>query len=163
VPAIRCYALAQVVQLASPSFNYSRVTRLKEQAIRNASGKFPDTLGKRLRQGLPPKLGSMQVFVNGYKDAGDVMKTWNWGALSEEFKTSFQVKQMSSNTSRATATTPQHHAGGTTEPASDSPPPTARLHSWLILCNPTCDQMLLQSDPCFDLSCSWSGLGAAQV
>ena len=80
------------MQLASPSFNYSRVTRLKEQAIRNASGKFPDTLGKRLRQGLPPKLGSMQVFVNGYKDAGDVMKTWNWEALSDAFKTSFQVK-----------------------------------------------------------------------
>lgn len=81
--------MTKVVQLSSPAFNYARVTRLAEQAVRNASGKFPE-LGKRLRQGLPPKTGSLQVFVNGFKDANVWMKKWNWNELSDEFKESFQ-------------------------------------------------------------------------
>lgn len=82
--------MTKVVQLSSPSFYYSKVTRLADQAIRNASGKFPDIIGKRVRQGLPLKTGSMQIFVNGYKDASQWLKKWNWDALSEEFKVSFQ-------------------------------------------------------------------------
>lgn len=70
----------KVVRFVSTSFHYSKVTRTKTNAVKNASQRFPQ-IGKRLRQGLPPKTGSLQMFVNGYKDATIVLKQLNLEAL----------------------------------------------------------------------------------
>eukprot|EP00040_Diaphanoeca_grandis_P013469 m.68077 g.68077 ORF g.68077 m.68077 type:complete len:422 (-) comp23908_c2_seq2:327-1592(-) len=82
--------MTKVVRLSSPSFFYSKIVRLKVRAVRKASAKFPESLGKNLRQDLPQKVGSLQMFVKGYKDAIYWMKKWDWNKVSEDFKQSFQ-------------------------------------------------------------------------
>lgn len=59
----------KVVRLASDTFNYTAFDRAKARSKRFATERFPDTLGKHVKAGLPPKLGSFQTFVDGYKDA----------------------------------------------------------------------------------------------
>ncbi|EDQ90707.1 uncharacterized protein MONBRDRAFT_1112, partial [Monosiga brevicollis MX1] len=59
----------RVVRLTSPTFHYSRFDRARARAVQSASRRFPETVGRHLRQGLPPKVGSFQQFVKGYKDA----------------------------------------------------------------------------------------------
>uniref|UniRef100_A0A914GRZ5 Phosphatidylinositol 4-kinase type 2 n=1 Tax=Globodera rostochiensis TaxID=31243 RepID=A0A914GRZ5_GLORO len=65
-----------IVALAAPTFNYGRidrtVTSTKEQIARN----YPD-LGRHFKRiGLPPKRGSFQLFVHGYKDAKYWLDQW---------------------------------------------------------------------------------------
>uniref|UniRef100_A0A183BLK2 Phosphatidylinositol 4-kinase type 2 n=1 Tax=Globodera pallida TaxID=36090 RepID=A0A183BLK2_GLOPA len=65
-----------IVALAAPTFNYGRidrtVTSTKEQIARN----YPD-LGRHFKRiGLPPKRGSFQLFVHGYKDAKYFLDQW---------------------------------------------------------------------------------------
>eukprot|EP00041_Stephanoeca_diplocostata_P018670 m.392732 g.392732 ORF g.392732 m.392732 type:complete len:339 (-) comp21084_c0_seq6:248-1264(-) len=88
--ALNLVPVTKVVKLSSPAFHYSRMSRLTAEAVRKASDKFPDSLGRRLRQGLPPKIGSMQTFVHGCKDAAIVMKRIPWDKVSDAFKSSFQ-------------------------------------------------------------------------
>ncbi|KAL9982340.1 hypothetical protein ACROYT_G004370 [Oculina patagonica] len=59
----------KVVRLASDTFNYTAFDRAKARSKKFATERFPDTLGKHVKAGLPPKLGSFQCFVDGYKDA----------------------------------------------------------------------------------------------
>lgn len=59
----------KVVRLASETFNYTAFDRAKARSKKFATERFPDTLGKHVKAGLPPKLGSFQTFVDGYKDA----------------------------------------------------------------------------------------------
>ncbi|KAL3123647.1 hypothetical protein niasHT_005675 [Heterodera trifolii] len=65
-----------IVALAAPTFHYGRidrtVTSTKEQISRN----YPD-LGRHFKRiGLPPKRGSFQLFVRGYKDAKYWLDQW---------------------------------------------------------------------------------------
>eukprot|EP00043_Microstomoeca_roanoka_P009898 m.94367 g.94367 ORF g.94367 m.94367 type:complete len:406 (+) comp14725_c0_seq1:192-1409(+) len=78
----------KVVRLVSPSFHYSRFDRARARAVRTASRRFPETVGKHLRQGLPPKIGSFQTFVQGYKDASEVLRTIQFDKLQPDTKTS---------------------------------------------------------------------------
>jgi len=59
----------KVVALASETFNYTAIDKAKARSVKFATERFPDTLGKNMRAGLPPKIGSFQCFVTNYKDA----------------------------------------------------------------------------------------------
>lgn len=59
----------RVVKLFSKTFNYSAIDRAKSRTKRNVSEHFPK-VGKHFnRIGLPPKVGSFQLFVENYEDA----------------------------------------------------------------------------------------------
>jgi phosphatidylinositol 4-kinase type 2 len=63
----------KVVRLAAPTFNYSKLDRAKADSKRRIMDRFPN-IGRRFhRIGLPPKTGSFQLFVRGYKDATNVI------------------------------------------------------------------------------------------
>lgn len=59
----------KVVRLASETFNYLPIDRQKAKAKRIVSERFPKVGRHFHRIGLPPKVGSLQTFVEGYKDA----------------------------------------------------------------------------------------------
>uniref|UniRef100_A0A8B9PDW0 Phosphatidylinositol 4-kinase type 2 n=1 Tax=Apteryx owenii TaxID=8824 RepID=A0A8B9PDW0_APTOW len=59
----------KVVYLASETFNYSAIDRVKSRGKRLALEKVPKVGQRFNRIGLPPKVGSFQLFVEGYKDA----------------------------------------------------------------------------------------------
>ncbi|XP_068096954.1 phosphatidylinositol 4-kinase type 2-beta-like [Hyperolius riggenbachi] len=59
----------KVVWLVSETFNYSAIDRAKSRGKKYALEKVP-TVGRKFhRIGLPPKVGSFQLFVDGYKEA----------------------------------------------------------------------------------------------
>ncbi|CAH8539371.1 unnamed protein product [Schistosoma bovis] len=59
----------RVVRLVSESFNYSTVDRAKSRTKQHFASRFPE-LGRHFnRLGLPPKIGSFQLFVSGCRDA----------------------------------------------------------------------------------------------
>eukprot|EP00736_Rhodelphis_marinus_P001930 Rmarinus@m.10652 len=64
-----------LVKLSSPAFNYSLVSRL---------------LRKYGNRPLPPKIGSMQTFVHGFREAQDVFVDWENSPPSPEKADLFQ-------------------------------------------------------------------------
>eukprot|EP00048_Salpingoeca_helianthica_P001648 m.50586 g.50586 ORF g.50586 m.50586 type:complete len:403 (-) comp11599_c0_seq1:21-1229(-) len=82
----------KVVRLASPTFYYSRFDRARTSAARSASEHFPDAIGRHLRQGLPPKVGSFQLFVRGYKDASQVLRRLDLATMTPEGRKSLQLQ-----------------------------------------------------------------------
>lgn len=84
----------KVVRLASPTFNYTAFDRAKARSKKFATERFPDTLGKHVKAGLPAKLGSFQLFVEGYKDAEFHLRKFEVEALpavtQKEFILQFQ-------------------------------------------------------------------------
>ncbi|XP_016050506.1 phosphatidylinositol 4-kinase type 2-alpha isoform X2 [Erinaceus europaeus] len=61
--------LQGVVYLASETFNYNAIDRVKSRGKRLALEKVPKVGQRFNRIGLPPKVGSFQLFVESYKDA----------------------------------------------------------------------------------------------
>lgn len=59
---VPCFTF-QVVKLASETFNYTRIDREKSRAKKMVSERFPKVGRHFHRIGLPPKVGSFQVFV----------------------------------------------------------------------------------------------------
>jgi len=57
----------KVVKLSAESFNYIAIDRVKSKTKQNLANRFPNMRFDRI--GLPPKVGSFQLFVRGYKDA----------------------------------------------------------------------------------------------
>ena len=51
-----CFCFFQVVRLASPTFNYTAFDRAKARSKKFATERFPDTLGKHVKAGLPAKV-----------------------------------------------------------------------------------------------------------
>jgi phosphatidylinositol 4-kinase type 2 len=65
----------EIVELASPSFYYGPIDR------------------KRARtKGYPTKVGSLQLFLKGYKDASQVLKLFHTNPLSDRQKIQFQTQ-----------------------------------------------------------------------
>ena len=99
-----------VVFLSSPTFHYRPLDRLgiryKDYAKRRCGNqliylnmhilllrhRFPDTLGKKVKRSLPLKVGSFQLFVEGYKDAEVVLKEFNSSPPPEGVKKAFQLQ-----------------------------------------------------------------------
>lgn len=82
----------KVVRLASETFNYSAIDRAKSRTKRNVTEKFPK-IGKRFhRIGLPPKVGSFQLYVEGYEDAGSWLKKNTYDSLPPPIQNQFQLQ-----------------------------------------------------------------------
>jgi len=80
----------KVVRLASSTFNYNAYDRAKARSKRLVTERFPDTIGKHVRAGLPPKIGSYQLFVEGYKDAEYYLKKFETAQPPAEAMNEFQ-------------------------------------------------------------------------
>ena len=66
----------RVVRLVSRTFNYVRIDREKARMKQAILDQFPAVASHFNRIGLPPKIGSFQVFVDGYKDADYWLRRW---------------------------------------------------------------------------------------
>ncbi|CAJ0584676.1 unnamed protein product, partial [Mesorhabditis spiculigera] len=65
-----------IVELAAPTFYYGKLDRAKARTKERIRSRYPD-IGRRFhRIGLPPKVGSFQLFVPGYQDACHWLKIW---------------------------------------------------------------------------------------
>ncbi|XP_068923247.1 phosphatidylinositol 4-kinase type 2-alpha [Petaurus breviceps papuanus] len=73
----------KVVYLASETFNYSAIDRVKSRGKRLALEKVPKVGQRFNRIGLPPKVGSFQLFVEGYKDADYWLRRFEADSLPE--------------------------------------------------------------------------------
>jgi len=82
----------KVIKLASEAFNYLRIDREKSKAKKVVNEHFPKVGRKFNRLGLPPKIGSFQVFVENYKDADFHLRRFETDPLEAETSVSFQLQ-----------------------------------------------------------------------
>lgn len=82
----------RVVKLASETFNYTRIDREKSRAKKMVSERFPKVGRHFHRIGLPPKVGSFQVFVEGFKDADYWLRRFEAEPLGESTSKQFQLQ-----------------------------------------------------------------------
>ncbi|XP_054717200.1 phosphatidylinositol 4-kinase type 2-beta-like isoform X1 [Uloborus diversus] len=82
----------KVVRLVSESFNYSAIDRAKSRTKRNICEKFPRYRCHFNRIGLPPKMGSFQLFVDGYRDAESWLKVFESEHLPEDLQKAFHLQ-----------------------------------------------------------------------
>ncbi|XP_035226009.1 phosphatidylinositol 4-kinase type 2-beta-like isoform X2 [Stegodyphus dumicola] len=82
----------KIVHLVSESFNYSAIDRAKSRTKRNIIEKFPRYRCHFNRIGLPLKVGSFQLFVEGYKDAEYWLRIFESDPLPEDLQKEFQLK-----------------------------------------------------------------------
>lgn len=81
-----------VVKLFSETFNHSAIDRAKSTTKKNFSERFP-TVGKRFnRIGLPPKVGSFQMFVENHEDASIWLRKFEDKPPEDDVKKEFQLK-----------------------------------------------------------------------
>uniref|UniRef100_A0A3Q2GM33 Phosphatidylinositol 4-kinase type 2 n=1 Tax=Cyprinodon variegatus TaxID=28743 RepID=A0A3Q2GM33_CYPVA len=81
-----------VVYLASETFNYSAIDRVKSRGKRLALEKVPKVGQRFHRIGLPPKVGSFQLFVDGYKDADFWLRKFEAEPLPENTNRQLQLQ-----------------------------------------------------------------------
>ncbi|XP_063963681.1 phosphatidylinositol 4-kinase type 2-alpha-like [Lytechinus pictus] len=82
----------RVVKLASETFNYSPIDRAKAKTKKFTLEKF-EAIGRRFnRIGLPPKVGSFQLFVKGFKDADFWLRRFEGEDLPESTSKQFQLQ-----------------------------------------------------------------------
>lgn len=82
----------KVVKLVSETFNYPRVDRSKSQIKYAINDRFPK-LGRHFnRLGLRPKVGSFQMFVDGYKDAEFWLRRFELEPLPAGLALHFQLQ-----------------------------------------------------------------------
>lgn len=82
----------RVVKLFSETFNYSAIDHAKSTTKRNVSEHFPK-VGKRFnRIGLPPKVGSFQLFVENYEDASIWLRKFEDYPPEADVKREFQLQ-----------------------------------------------------------------------
>ncbi|KAM9142411.1 phosphatidylinositol 4-kinase type 2-beta isoform 2-T2 [Pangshura tecta] len=79
-----------VVWLVSETFNYSAIDRAKSRGKKYALEKVPKVGKKFHRIGLPPKVGSFQLFVEGYKEAEYWLRKFETDPLPENTRKQFQ-------------------------------------------------------------------------
>ncbi|KAG7156975.1 phosphatidylinositol 4-kinase type 2-alpha-like isoform X1 [Homarus americanus] len=82
----------RVVKLASETFNYTRIDREKSRAKKLVSERFPKVGRHFHRIGLPPKVGSFQLFVEGFKDADYWLRRFETEPLGETTSRQFQLQ-----------------------------------------------------------------------
>lgn len=80
----------RVVCLVSETFNYSAIDRAKSRGKKYALQKVPKVGRKFHRVGLPPKIGSFQLFVEGYKEAEYWLRKFEADPLPENVRKQFQ-------------------------------------------------------------------------
>ncbi|KAJ8001539.1 hypothetical protein DPEC_G00170540 [Dallia pectoralis] len=82
----------KVVYLASESFNYSAIDRVKSRGKKLALEKVPKVGQHFHRIGLPPKLGSFQIFVESFKDADFWLRRFEAEPLPENTNRQLQLQ-----------------------------------------------------------------------
>ncbi|CAN2391265.1 1-phosphatidylinositol 4-kinase activity, partial [Pristimantis euphronides] len=80
----------KVVWLVSETFNYSAIDRAKSRGKKYALEKVPKVGRKFHRIGLPPKVGSFQLFVDGYQEADFWLKRFETDPLPENIRKQLQ-------------------------------------------------------------------------
>lgn len=80
----------KVVWLVSETFNYSAIDRAKSRGKKYALEKVPKVGRKFHRIGLPPKIGSFQLFVKDYKEAEYWLRRFEAEPLPENIRKQFQ-------------------------------------------------------------------------
>jgi len=90
--ALNVVPKTKMVRLASDTFNYTRIDREKAHLKQIVSERFPKVGRKFHRLGLHPKVGSFQLFVEGYRDADFWLRRFEQDPLSEELQTEFQLQ-----------------------------------------------------------------------
>ncbi|XP_070804921.1 phosphatidylinositol 4-kinase type 2-beta isoform X2 [Pituophis catenifer annectens] len=80
----------KVVWFVSETFNYSAIDRAKSRGKKYALEKVPKVGKKFHRIGLPPKVGSFQLFVEGYKEADYWLRKFETDPLPENTRKQFQ-------------------------------------------------------------------------
>ncbi|XP_075046945.1 phosphatidylinositol 4-kinase type 2-beta [Mixophyes fleayi] len=80
----------KVVWLVSETFNYSAIDRAKSRGKKYALEKVPQVGRKFHRIGLPPKVGSFQLFVDGYKEADYWLRRFETDPLPENTRKQLQ-------------------------------------------------------------------------
>ncbi|PAA46693.1 hypothetical protein BOX15_Mlig032434g5 [Macrostomum lignano] len=82
----------KVVRLACEVFNYTPVDRVKARTKRNLATRLP-SVGRRFhRINLPPKVGSFQTFMDGYKDADYWLSRFETEPLPQSVNEEFQYQ-----------------------------------------------------------------------
>ncbi|KAM7537388.1 hypothetical protein Aperf_G00000079634 [Anoplocephala perfoliata] len=82
----------KVVKLASKTFNYNAAERAASKTKQRVADRFPD-LGRHFhRLGLPPKVGSFQLFAPGCQDAYYWLNRFGTDPLPEETQKSLQFQ-----------------------------------------------------------------------
>uniref|UniRef100_A0A672GTU9 Phosphatidylinositol 4-kinase type 2 n=1 Tax=Salarias fasciatus TaxID=181472 RepID=A0A672GTU9_SALFA len=80
----------KVVFLASETFHYNAIDRAKSRGKKYALEKVPK-VGRRFhRVGLPPKVGSFQLFVEGYREADYWLRRFEAEPLPENIRKQLQ-------------------------------------------------------------------------
>ncbi|XP_068445003.1 phosphatidylinositol 4-kinase type 2-beta [Clinocottus analis] len=80
----------KVVYLASDTFHYNAIDRAKSKGKKYALEKVPK-VGRRFhRVGLPPKVGSFQLFVEGYREADYWLRRFEAEPLPENIRKQLQ-------------------------------------------------------------------------
>jgi phosphatidylinositol 4-kinase type 2 len=82
----------RVVKLVSETFNYPRIDRQKARMKRAIMEQFPNVGLRFNRIGLPPKCGSFQLFVDGYKDADYWLRRFEVEPLPSRMAQKFQLQ-----------------------------------------------------------------------
>ncbi|CAH1183173.1 unnamed protein product [Phaedon cochleariae] len=82
----------RVVKLVSETFNYFRIDRQKARVKRAIMEQFPNVGLRFNRIGLPPKKGSFQLFVDGYKDADYWLRRFEGDPLPPDLAKKFQLQ-----------------------------------------------------------------------
>lgn len=80
----------RVVRLVSETFNYPRIDRQKAKIKRTIRERVPAARFKRMT--LPPKTGSFQLFVDGFKDADHWLRRFEQEPLSTRLAQKFQMQ-----------------------------------------------------------------------
>ncbi|KAK7803503.1 hypothetical protein U0070_002688 [Myodes glareolus] len=80
----------KVVWLVSETFNYSAIDRAKSRGKKYALEIVPKVGRKFHRIGLPPKIGSFQLFVEDYKEAEYWLRKFEAEPLPENIRKQFQ-------------------------------------------------------------------------
>ncbi|XP_033015888.1 phosphatidylinositol 4-kinase type 2-beta isoform X3 [Lacerta agilis] len=80
----------KVIWIVSETFNYSAIDRAKSRGKKYALEKVPKVGKKFHRIGLPPKVGSFQLFVEGYKEADFWLRKFETDPLPENTRKQFQ-------------------------------------------------------------------------
>uniref|UniRef100_A0AAQ6A8I8 Phosphatidylinositol 4-kinase type 2 n=1 Tax=Amphiprion ocellaris TaxID=80972 RepID=A0AAQ6A8I8_AMPOC len=82
----------KVVYLASETFHYNAIDRAKSRGKKYALEKVPK-VGRRFhRVGLPPKVGSFQLFVEGYREADYWLRRFEAEPLPENVRKQLQAQ-----------------------------------------------------------------------
>lgn len=80
----------KVVYLASETFHYSAIDRAKSRGKKYALEKVPKVGRHFHRVGLPPKVGSFQLFVEGYREADYWLRRFEAEPLPENIRKQLQ-------------------------------------------------------------------------